>query len=301
MNDFDEAKNSTEELFGQPEQPETEQDNPTIEETQTEEQPSQEQPTAEQALIDNATQTAETAAQVASEKDQQLQQAMATIEAMQKQNEAMQGTIDELSKKNEENLIEEALAPPTIDFNALAFADEETIKQAQAKYAQDMSEYTRQALMREFAPVIEQANEAKANKEKDEVITGLSQIPELSGICDMVPQLDKIIANNPALSADNVPMDEKYITAYAIARGVNAINTPPPQPKKMTAEDFIKMYNENPEFQEAIEKQRVSQVQNNQQVPIFSASSGAVNAALNIPEKPKTFDDASERTRQMFR
>jgi hypothetical protein len=60
------------------------------------------------------------------------------------------------------------------------------------------------------------------------------------------------------------------------------------------------LYNGNPEFQEMVEKQRIAQVSNSQQVPPFSASRGAVNAALYIPEEPKRWAVASERTKKMF-
>ena len=307
-NSFDEASRATEDMF-EAEQTslldtpaeETPADVPAEEvpaEVPAEETPAE--PTQEQAMLDEATQTAEIAAQTAAQKDAELQQIMQQLEALKQQNEQLQGTIDEISQQNQQHIIEEALEPPVLDVNALAFADEETVKAAQAKYAQDMAAYNRQAFMKEFAPVIEQANEAKYNKEKDDVIAALSQVNELKGIKEMIPQLDKIIANNKALSSSDIPIDEKYITAYAIAMGVNSMNNPPAPPKELTPDELMGLYNSNPEFQDLVEKQRLSQIKQSQQVPPFSASSGAVNAALNIPEEPKGWDDASERTARMF-
>ena len=253
-----------------------------------------------QKMLAEASNTAETAANLAAQKDMQLKQAMAEIEEIRKQNEVLQGEIDELSKKNEENIVEDIMSPPVLDVNALAFADEDTVRAAQAKYAQDMAKYSRENILKELAPVIEQANEAKFEKEKKDIISALSQLNELSDIESILPQLDRIISNNKALSSDSVPLDEKYITAYAIAKGVNSMNTPPQKPKELTADDLMELYNKNPAFQELVEKQRIEQLKDSQQVPPFSASSGAVNAALNIKEKPKTFDEASKRTREMF-
>ncbi len=263
--------------------------------------------TQEGTMLDEATQaaelaaqTAELAAQTAAAKDAELQQVMQQLDALKQQNTQLQGVVDELSARNQQNIIEEALEPPTLDINALTFADEETVRAAQAKYAADMTAYNRQSIMKELAPVIEQANEAKYNKEKSEVIAALAEVPELKGIEGMLPQLDKIIANNKALSSSDVPIDEKYITAYAIAMGVNSINNPPAPPKELTSDELMALYNSNPEFQDLVEKQRLSQIKQSQQVPPFSASSGAVNAALNIKKEPKGWDDASERTRHMF-
>ena len=309
-NIFDEASASTEEMFendGQlalddtiQEEEVAEQTDETVDTpTETEEQPA-EQPTQDNAVLDDAVNTAEVAAQAAQEKDTQLQQALQELEALKAQNQQMQGTLEELSKKNEENLIEEALQPPVLDINGLAFADEETIAQAQAEFAQKMSEYNRRQIMQELAPTLEYAKKGMQEAEKTEVISALSQEPMLKGINDMLPQLDKIIASNKWLQSDDMSAEEKYINAYAIARGVNAINTPPEEPKELTSEELMELYDKNPTFQELVEKKRLDAIKQSQQVPPFSASSGAVNAALNIKEKPKTFEEASERTRKMF-
>lgn len=316
-NIFDEANKATEEMFTEQtnseavenQNPEENPENTSgSEETQTAEVSTEEAPASaspenanpEQTALGEAAQTAEVAAQVAAEKDAELQQVKQQLEAERQRSAQLQGTVEELSRQNEHEVVEEALQPPELDIGSLAFADEETVKAAQAKYAADLADYNRKAFMKEFAPVIEQANEAKYAKEKSEVIAALSQVPELKGIDGMLPQLDRIIANNKALSSNDIPMDEKYITAYAIAMGVNSMNTPPVQQKELTSEELMALYNNNPEFQEMVEKQRIEQVKQSQQVPPFSASSGAVNAALDIKEEPKGWDDASKRTRAMF-
>ena len=324
MANFDEAIRATEEMFAN-EQAEQEVVPPVEEETappteeipaETEEIPTEEVPATEevppteevpqdatQATLNDAIQTAEIAAQTAQQKDAQLQQLMADMEALRMQNEQMQGTIEELSRQNEEHLIEEALLPPELDIDGLAFADEETKRAEMAKFVQAMSDYNRKQLMSELGPTLEFAKKGMQESEKNQLMEVLVQVPELQGISDMIPQLEKIIANNKWLQSDDMPLDEKYINAFAIARGVNAINTPPPvpePPKELTEDELMELYDKNPTFQELIEKKRIEALKNSQQVPPFSASSGAVNAALNIQEKPKTFDEASERTRKMF-
>ena len=312
MPNFDEAIRATEELFANeqaenevvpPADEEIPVEEPIAEEIPVEETPVEEEvpPTPEAAMLDDAVNTAEVAAQVAQQKDAELRQVMQEIEALRAQNTQMQGTIEELSKKNEENLIEEAMQPPVLDINGLAFATEDEVRQAQDAYAQQMAEYNRQQIMKELAPTLEFAKKGMQEAERNETISALSQVPELAGINDMIPQLNKIIANNKWLQSDDMDMAEKYINAYAIAMGVNAINTPPPEPpKELTSEELMKLYDENPTFQELVEKKRIETIKQSQQVPPFSASSGAVNAALNIQEKPKTFEEASERTRRMF-
>lgn len=315
-NTFDEASAATEAMFtekGQtpPDAPGANEENPPQEDTQqadanapTEaenEQQADGSGNAAAAMVADATQTAEAAAQAASERETQLQQAAQEIELLKQQNQQLQGTIDEMSRQNTENIIKTAIEPPTIDLNALTFADEAEQQAALAKYAEELSAYNRKQLMEEMTPALEYAKEGMREKEKAEAIEALSQIPELSGIKDMKPQLDKIIANNKWLSSDDMPVDEKYINAYAMALGVNSMNTPPAPPtKEPTTEELMELYNSNPAFQEMVEKQRLEQIKQSQQVPQFSASSGAVNAALNIKEKPQTLEEASKRTREMF-
>jgi hypothetical protein len=169
-----------------------------------------------------------------------------------------------------------------------------------AKFIEGLTAYNREQMMKELAPTLEFAKKGMQNEEKGQLMEVLSQVPELAGITDMLPQLERIIASNKWLSSGDMPLDEKYINAYAIAKGVNAINTPPEEPKELTDEELMELYDKNPTFQELVEKKRIEAIKNSQQVPPFSASSGAVNAALNIKEKPKNWDDASKRTREMF-
>lgn len=320
-NNFDEAAAATEDLFEQEQLSLADSPTANDEVPQNDEEPTGNSPTAEednsvnengeptgnspvtetrQVNAEEAAQTAELAARVASEKDGQLQQALQDIENLKQQNQRLQGTIDELSQKNAENIIEEALSPPVLDINGLAFADEETQKAAMAKYAEDMSAYNRKLFMNEISPALEYAKKGLREAEKSEVIDTLSHIPELSGIRDVLPQLDRIIANNKWLSSDDMPTDEKYINAFAMARGIDSINNPKNTQKEPTTEELMAIYNNNPNFREMVEKQRLEELKQSQQVPPFSASSGAVNAALNIKEKPKTLEEASERTRKMF-
>lgn len=310
MNTFDEASAATEEMFNKEQAPQEE-----ITPSETEGQENQQQsesetprPVENQSELNDAVNTAEAAAQAAAEKDNQLNQAMLEIEALKKQyselqgqNQQLQGTIDELSQQNEQNIIEEVLQPPTLDVNGLAFADEETVRQAQQKYASEMTEYTKNQLMKELSPAIEYAKQGMREKEKAEAMASLSQLPELSGIQDMLPQLDRIIEKNKWLQSEDMPADERYINAYALAKGVDSINTPPEPKKELNAQELFEIYQNSPELQELIEKDRISKVKPSQQVPAFSASSGAVNAALNIKEPPKNFDEAFQRTIEDFR
>lgn len=293
-NEFENARMQSEEMFNN-------QDNYPPENVQQEDNGEVQQEQSENSNITNdAISAAQTAANMAEEKDNQLNQVLAELNAVREQNEALSETISQISQANEEKIVDEATKMPVLDVASLAFADDEAIQNAQSQYAQEMSDFIKSSIMKEMSPFIEQAKEGMYQKEKNKIISALANVPELHGIENMIPQLDNIIKNNKALSSDSVPIDDKYITAYAIARGVDSINTPPKEEKEPTPEELLAYYEKNPAFAELIEKKRLEQVQDSQQVPPFSASSGAVNAALNIKETPKTFEEASERTKHMF-
>ena len=312
MADFDEARQATENMFAE-EQPaeetaamqEAPAEQPIQEDIPQEEAPVEQQ---EQPTVDEAANIAEAAANAAAAERQQneqsqaqLQQLAAENEQLRQTNEELQNTITQQSEQQKEQIIENAM--PELDMNALAFASPQEIEQMKAEYAAKMRDYLMGDIRKEFEPAIEYAQQGIRERERADALSELRQIPELSGIDELLPQIDKIIASNKFF--ENMPVDEQLINAYALARGVNAMNTPPapePEPPKPpTAEELMEYYNSNPEFQKMLEQQRLQEIKQSQQVPAMSASSGAVNAALNIQEKPKTWEDASQRTRDMFR
>lgn len=297
-NDFENARNQTEEMFAsENEQASEQQEQPVSENAVPDEGQALSAATAQ---TEDAIQTAEAATRAAEEQNAQLNQVMSELGAMKQQNDDLQQQLKEMSDVQKEKIVEQAIEMPTLNLDDLAFADDETKANVQREYAQKMAEYVKGDIMKEMSPFVEQAKEGLYQKEKNEVVAALSQIPELAGIEQMLPQVEQIIKNNDVLSSDSVPMDEKYIMAYAIARGVNSINTPPEEKKEPTAEELMELYDKNPTFQELVEKKRLEAVKDSQQVPPLTASNGAVNVALNIKEKPKTFEEASERTRKMF-
>lgn len=303
MDNFDEARQATEQMFEAPVE-ETPAEETPVEEAPVDETPTEEAPTeapTEAPAETTPMQVAQEVTQLAEEQNAQLSQFMSENEQLRAQVERLEKTVAEMSKANEEKVIEEAMAMPTIDFNDLAFADEETQARAQEEYATKMAEYVRKGVMDEMSPYIEEAKAGRMEREKNEAISTLSQVPELAGLEEMMPQINHIISKNKWLQSEDMPVDERIINAYMIAKGVNATNTPPVEEKKeLTDDELMALYDKNPTFQELVEKKRIESLKNSQQVPPFSASSGAVNVALNIKEKPKSWDEASERTKTMF-
>lgn len=308
INNLEDASTATEQLFAEdmqlpleaetPEEVETPVETPEVEES---EPAAEENTPATDAQLDDAAQIAETAAEAAVQQNEQNAQLAAELEAARAREAELMARIEELSNNNAEQVVEEALEPPTPpDFHTLAFADEQSQKAAQDKYVAEMAEYNRKMLMKELAPDLEYAKRGRFEQEMQETAAELSELEQFSGMTDMLPQIKNIIANNSVLSAEGVSTADKLITAYLIARGVNSVNNPPAAPKAPTAEELMAQYNANPAFQEMIEKQRLEEINKSQQVPPFSASSGAVNAALNIDKKPQNLEEASRRTRELF-
>ena len=227
----------------------------------------------------------------------QIQQILEENQQLRHTNEELQKTITQQSDEQEGKIEEMAL--PTLDLSNLAFDDAETIAQKQNIYAQQMADYVRQGVMSELAPYLAEAKQGMEHKQQESLLESLEQMPEFKEIRGSLPQINRIMEQNSNLFASDAPYEDKIIAAYAIARGANAINTPPKAAP--TTDELMAMYNANPEFQQMVEKQRIDALKDSQQVPVMSASSGLTNAALNIKEKPQTMDEASERARAMFR
>ena len=79
--------------------------------------------------------------QIIQEKEEKIQRLMYDINVLRASNQQMQGTIEELSRKNEEHLIEQGMLPPELDIDGLAFADSETQKAEMDKYTKQLIEY----------------------------------------------------------------------------------------------------------------------------------------------------------------
>lgn len=270
-------------------------------------QPEAEQQTPDQAqMTEQALDAAEQLAGRAEEQNNELQEVRQQLGAVMDQNQQMQEMIRQMSQQQEEHVEEDMQKEnsfPVLDTSQFAFASEEELQRMNQEYARQVESYMEQEMnrrMQEIKPYLDEAKAGAQLRERDRVISEMKDLPEFSGIETMSSQLDRIIGNS-SLSRDDVPMEEKYAMAYAIAKGVNAINNPPKPPAEPTVEDLMNYYTNNQDFRDMVERKRVEELSKSQQVPPMSASSGAVNAALNIKKKPQTFDDALERSKKDMR
>ena len=288
--DFDEANRAAYDMLNntQNEPPETE---PVSAEEQTPDNPPQ---AAEPPLTPEQQQAAQPPEQPTQEMI--LQRAFGEMQKLQAENQRLQQAISQMSEAQKTNVVDEALQMPVIDFNSMAFDDEATLGRKQADYTQKMAEYMKASMMKELSPFIEQAREGIEQKQKSEVLSALAAIPEFQGISEMIPQLDNIISKNRIFSAPDIPLDEKYITAYLLANGIKSKSAP--QQDAMTPEKFMRLYNSNQELRDLVDKQRLAEIKGTQEIPLMSASNGAVNAALNIPKTPTNIGEAFELSKK---
>ncbi len=231
--------------------------------------------------------------------ERQIAQMQRDMQAMTEQNTQLQNMVRELSAKNEEHIIKDAVEMPSLNLQELTFADEDERRQAQTKYANEMREYVMAGLKNdpEMKTLLDEAERGRQEREKQSMFERFRSAPELKGFEDHLPEIENFISRNSDVFRDDAPMDIKYIIAKAVVDGVNAAAKADNKPG---VDELMAIYNSNPEFRNAVEQQRLSAVKSSQQVPLMSASSGAVNAALNIPEKPKNFDDADSMVRKLF-
>lgn len=301
VNNFDEANEASKQMF-------QEAANLEDEKNASENIAAAEREENANAAANEAANVAETAAEAAAEKDDQLQNALAQIQQLQQQNSQLmeqfnqqQDVLKQMNDMRKAEITEDVMpekSQPTLDFGKLYFMDDAEKAAEVNKYNGELRDYLKSEILSELEPTLKFAREGQQAAEKTELMRALENVPEMSGITSMEPQLERIIANNKALSSDNVPLDEKYIMAYAIARGIDAMNNPQKPP---TVDELMQMYNNNSEFRDAVEKQRLTEIKGNQtDVPVMSGSSGNGNIAVDVPEKPKNFEEAGDFVRKLF-
>lgn len=260
---------------------------------------------AEVQVADEAIATAQQAAQIAQQKDAEVNQLKQMLEQERQHSQNLEGTLSEMNKQRETEVLAEALVPPQMDFKTIMFEDDEAIAQAQAKYAEDMAEYNRKLLEKEYEPIKEQARRLEEHDILERMKSDLKGREDFEGFDspEMQNRMRNIIEQNAFLKNSDLPIADKYINAYAIARGADAMYAPKPvpeQPKAPTVDELMAIYANNPDFRAAIEKKRIEELSHGQQVPPLTASSGAGNVALNIKEKPQTLGEARERAKSWF-
>lgn len=295
---FDDAYSDAQKMFEES-APENTEDNQLSNVSEDENNNTSEESNAQpenDAMLADAANVASEAANVAKEKDMELQEVLRENEQLKGAVSSLRDTISQMSEDKKEEIIEDALQIPSIDFNQLAFADEETQKNAQAKFIEDITKYAKESMLKELSPFIDEAKKGILQKQKKAAIDELALAEDFNDIKEMLPQIERILENNEFLSKSEMPLMDKIVNAYVIAKGIDKMNTPPPAPpKELTAEELLSLYENNPEFQNLVEQKRIEKLKQSQQVPPFSASSGAGNIALNIKDKPKSFDEILKR------
>ncbi len=311
---FDTARSEVEALFAsqEPEQDSYEDTNEDMTEAEAEEvieeAPAEAEAQAEDfaqaegQVTEEAIQTAEQAVAVAQQKNEESSQLMALLQAERERSANLERQLSERNSAKEDEIIEEMLTPPVLDIAALAFESPEAQQAAQQKYAEEMSVYNRKMMEKELAPLKERARMADEAEAIEIMREQTASDPKFKGFAKLTPHIQSILRNNKAIANADIPLQDKILQAYAIALGLDAMEAPEPEPpKEMTTEELVEKYKGNSDFRKAIEQLRIEELKANQQVPPLASSTGASNAALNIKEKPKTFGEAAELTRQMFR
>ena len=174
MDNFDDAKQATEDMFdGQevlgeestPQDTPQEQQEGQVQEEQPQEQV-QEQPPQENNAVDEAANVAQAAAQAAAEREQEYQRIMAENEQLRQTNNELQQTITQQSQQREQAIIEDAMQMPMLDVNRLAFEDDATVQKMQQDYANAMQKYVTRQVLKDVEPALQYAKDGMREKEK---------------------------------------------------------------------------------------------------------------------------------------
>lgn len=270
---------------GEPQGNENPEGNPT---------PNENQPPATQQDV-----ITEQAVQAAERATAQMQTMQGQMQLLVEQNQQLQQTIEQMSEQHQESVVNRAneAQMPTIDFNALMLDDDETRAAKQNEFTQNMVEYLKSSLMSELNPVIAESKAGLEAKEFENALLNMANTEGFEKAVELRPQLEQIIKNNSLIANSDATIEDKLLEAYVIARGIDAIQNPV---KELTADELFAKYKENDDFRRLVDKERLTAVRNQPSVPPLSAGGGAGNAALHIPEKPKTMQEAKELAKKKF-
>ena len=224
-------------------------------------------------------------------------QLRAMMEQMQNMMMQQQKAQHEANKANEEAIASATLEPPTLDFERVQYLDDAERTAELSKYYNAMAEYTRQVVMKDLQPVVDQYNRQTKEAADAAVKNQLISSGRFEGFNEDAAQIDKIISSTPGLS--DLPPETKYALGYVINRGVKAMNAKPAAPE--TTEQLVARVLQNPEAMKAIEKERVAKLaQANKSAPPIAASQGQSNAPAISPNPPKTLDEARAKALKIF-
>lgn len=228
---------------------------------------------------------------------QQNEQLQQQNNQLQQQMHDMYELIQEMNTANRAEAVSEAMedntpAMPILDIDAMSFMSPEEVQQKQTEYAQAMQEYIIGSP--EISGLIDYAEKAKTERERESVLAELEGMPLTKDIRSYIPQMQNIIKNNPYLANKDMTEADRLLNAYAIARGANAINTPPPEVHEPTVEELMQHYNSNDDFKRAVEQARLAELKDSNKAPAFAPSDGAANVALNVQKQPERVENIGD-------
>lgn len=210
------------------------------------------------------------------------------LEQMQQTMMQQQKAQSEANRANEEAIAQAITEPPVFDFESVQYMSDAERQDALAKYNSAMADYTKQNIMKELQPIVDQYHRQTKEAAEAEVKNRLIGSGKFEGFSEDAEQIEKIIKATPGLS--DLPPETKYALGYVINRGVKAMNT---VPHTESAEELVARVLKNPDAMKAIEKERATRIANsNRNAPPVSASQGQSNAPALSNNPPKRLDEA---------
>lgn len=220
-------------------------------------------------------------------------------EKIRAENEQLKNLLKEISEERTEAVEREAV--PEFDVEGLTFMDPEEQKKAFSDFARQIADYSRKSTLQAISPLIERSQNAIQSQEEQSVFDELRGTEEFKDIDSLTPQIRKIMENNSVLKNGDFTPEERIATAYLIAQGVENQNNKAKSNEPMSRDEFLKMIDDNPEYSQYLNERNVERLKQNENVPRFSATSGAGNVGINLKERPKSFSDARDFVKKYYK
>lgn len=227
----------------------------------------------------------------------ELQNANARIAELEAQLAEASRVHEQANQQNTERIDEVLNMPTPLNYSEMEYLSDEERQAKHNEYVGNLTKYIMQEVGKQYGtqmkPIVDSYRKAQADAEEAELLNLMKGMQnELPGFAEHIDAINTL-TNTPSFA--NIPKAERLTAGYLMALGRDKLNEKP-----LTADDIYKKAVANPEVMRMIAAEQAKQLENKQNIPVFTASAGSASAPVDVPKKPETLEEASKQAFESF-
>jgi hypothetical protein len=227
----------------------------------------------------------------------ELQNANARIAELEAQLAEASRVHEQANRQNTERIDEVLNMPTPLNYSEMEYLSDDERQAKHNEYVGNLTKYIMQEVSKQYGnqmkPIVDSYRKAQADAEEAELLNLMKGMQnELPGFAEHIDAINTL-TNTPSFA--NIPKAERLTAGYLMALGRDKLNEKP-----MTADDIYKKAVANPEVMRMIAAEQAKQLENKQNIPVFTASAGSASAPVDVPKKPETLEEASKQAFESF-